>query len=197
MPERIASMSQELPVTVLTNATFFNDARLAKLSPLSEREVTLQMSLDSAKPVENDAMRGPENFAKVVAAIPRLLETGVRVRIATTISDPESADLTDLCALHRSLGIPDEDHVVRTIMRRGRARVEGMGEEVGTTELYPELTITADGAFWSPFAPTVTGGRLDTDLLVTRSILPLKKAAETLVRLASGNTQTTWDDKFR
>ena len=49
-----------------------------------------------------------------------------------------------------------------------------------------ELTLTADGAFYSPFAPTVVGGRLDTDLLVSRTTAPLKTPAETLVRIVEG-----------
>ncbi|MCJ7832364.1 MAG: radical SAM protein [Actinobacteria bacterium] len=197
MPERLAEMADILPVTVLTNATFFNDARLSRLEPLKDRKVWLQISLDSAEAVVNDAMRGPENFEKVVEAIPRLLDAGIGVRIASTVEDPENIDLSDLCALHRSLGVADEDHVVRTIMRRGRAAVAGFGESVGTTELFPELTVTADGAFWSPFAPTVAGGRLDTDLLVSRSVRPLRQAAETLVRLATGSGTNVYDDRFR
>jgi len=197
MPERLAEMADVLPVTVLTNATFFNDARLGRLEPLRTRDVSLQISLDSAEPVINDAMRGPENFQKVVEAIPRLMDAGVGVRIASTVEDPDSADLSDLCALHRSLGVSDEDHIVRTIMRRGRAATGGFGESVGTTELFPELTITADGSFWSPFAPTVAGGSLDTDLLVSRSVRPLRHAAEALVRLATGSGTNVYDDRFR
>jgi hypothetical protein len=45
------------------------------------------------------------------------------------------------------------------------------------------LTITADGAFWSPFGPTVRDGRLDIDLLVTRTTDPLSIPASALARL--------------
>ena len=37
-----------------------------------------------------------------------------------------------------------------------------------------EPRITVEGLFWSPFAPTVRGGRLDTDLLVSRQTSPLE-----------------------
>ena len=37
-----------------------------------------------------------------------------------TAYDPDERDR--LCALHRSLGVGDEDHVVRPIVRRGRPR---------------------------------------------------------------------------
>ena len=52
------------------------------------------------------------------------------------------------------------------------------------TDLEPELTLTADGAFWSPFGPTVHAGRLDTDLLVSRRRLPLEGPAGALLALA-------------
>ena len=46
-----------------------------------------------------------------------------------------------------------------------------------------ELTLTADDAFYSPFAPTVKGGQLDTDLLVSRTTKPVRAPAETLARI--------------
>ena len=49
-----------------------------------------------------------------------------------------------------------------------------------------ELTITADGAFWGPFGPTVHDGRLDTDLLITRTTDPLHVPALALLRLVEG-----------
>jgi hypothetical protein len=53
-------------------------------------------------------------------------------------------------------------------------------------DLPAELTITADGAFWSPFGPTVRGGRLDTGLLITRTTRPLQVPAQALLRLIEG-----------
>ncbi len=188
MPETLARLADILPVVALTNATLFTPARLERMRPLAGRPVAIQISLDSADPVVNDEMRAPENFAKVVDAIPRLVERGIRVRIATTaepgrLSDDDHARL---CALHRSLGVPDEDHLVRPVIRRGRAVVQGLGQTFAAEEIPAELTVTADGAFWSPFGPTVTGGRLDTDLLITRTTLPLAIPANALLRLVEG-----------
>ena len=102
---------------------------------------------------------------------------------AAEISDDEKARL---CALHRSLGVSDDDHVVRPVVRRGRAAAQDMGVHATVADLPPELTITADGAFWSPFGPTVRNGHLDTDLLVTRTTDPLAIPASTLTRLVEG-----------
>jgi hypothetical protein len=66
-----------------------------------------------------------------------------------------------------------------------------MGVVAEAKDLHPELTLTADGAFWSPFAPTVLAGRLDTDLLVTRQRLPLEAPTRALLALADANPEGT------
>lgn len=60
-----------------------------------------------------------------------------------------------------------------------------MGVEATMGDLPAELTVTVDGAFWSPFGPTVRNGRLDTDLLITRTIDPLSVPAAALLRLVA------------
>ena len=47
---------------------------------------------------------------------------------------------------------------MRSVVRRGKAEVEGLGVELGPDDVLPELTLTADGAFLHPFAPTVRHG---------------------------------------
>lgn len=198
MPETVARLAEVLPTIVLTNGTLFDGARLGRLTALVGLDVKVHISLDRSEPVTNDEMRGPHNFRKVLEAIPRLLELGVGVRIASTLAYVDEGDMAALCALHRSLGVRDEDHIVRGVLRRGRAATEGLGEAAGVGELRPELTITADGSFWSPFAPTVRGGRLDTDLLLTRQTRPLRVAAEALVQVIDSTGYAgPADDRFR
>jgi MoaA/NifB/PqqE/SkfB family radical SAM enzyme len=175
--ETLRRVAEILPVVALTNGTLFTEQLLARLEPLSELDVAFQLSLDSDEPARNDELRGPENFAAVLDAIPRLLTRRLRVRIATTVADQDAPELERVCALHRRLGIPDEEHVVRSVVRRGRAVTTGMGVELGPTDVLPELTLTADGAFLHPFAPTVLHGRTDVDLLVSRQIAPLEAPA--------------------
>jgi MoaA/NifB/PqqE/SkfB family radical SAM enzyme len=184
LPRAIAGMVAELPTLVLSNGTLFNSRLLARLEPLAGPAFAVQLSLDSADPDLNDEFRGPGNFARVVDAIRRLRSIGVRVRVATTSAGLEPAALARLCDLHRSLGVADEDHVVRPIVRRGRAVDGRIGIDVGPGDLPAELTITADGAFWSPFGPTVHNGRLDTDLLITRTTRPLSVPAAAMLKVA-------------
>lgn len=191
MPETLARLGRILPTVGLTNGTLFTGRRLAAAEILAESEVALQISLDSADPDINDEARGVDNFAKVVAAIPALVERGVAVRIATTGEAADPDDMARLCELHRELGVPDSDHVVRPVIARGRAVATGQGVAAGVNDLPPELTVTADGAFWSPFGPTVQGGRLDTDLLLTRTTDPLSVPAHTLLGLVEGRPPGT------
>ena len=73
---------------MLSNGTLFNERRLRELEPLADLPVHIQISLDRPDPVENDDMRGPESFRKVMQAIPELVERGIAVRIATTLEHP-------------------------------------------------------------------------------------------------------------
>jgi MoaA/NifB/PqqE/SkfB family radical SAM enzyme len=189
LPELLTRLAGILPLVCLSNGTVFTERRLERLRPLAELPAAIQVSLDRPEPDANDRMRGPENFRKVVEAVPRLVERGVRVRIATTVSSIDDQERERLCALHRRLGVPDSDHVIRPIVHRGRAIDHGLGVDAGPSDLPAELTITSDGAFWSPFGPTVHGGQLDTDLLVTRTTTPLSVPASALLRIAKGNPQ--------
>ena len=191
MAQLAAELGAVLPTVVLSNGTLFNDRLLDELRPAADLPVQVQISLDRPDPIPNDEMRGPENFRKVVEAIPRLVGSGIGVRIATTLEHDEiqrgpTEEHERLCALHRDLGVPDDDHVIRPIVHRGRAATNGLGVLPTRDDLDPELTIMRDGAFWNPFAPTVRAGVLDTDLLLTRTTQPLEVPASTMLRLVDG-----------
>ena len=182
LPEAVLEMAQHLPLVLLTNGTLFAGERLERAAKLAHPNIAVQISLDSHLPDVNDMARGPDNFAKVVEAVPRLVARGLQVRIATTtaapIDDPALDPLRELVA---SLGVAADDHLVRPIVRRGRADEFGLGVRAVARDIPSELTITADGAFWGSFGPTVRNGRLDTDLLLTRTILPLSIPATALL----------------
>jgi MoaA/NifB/PqqE/SkfB family radical SAM enzyme len=187
LPETLVEMADHLPLVVLTNATLFAGDRIERAAVLARSNVAVQISLDSHLPDVNDLARGADNFAKVVEAVPRLVERGVRVRIATTtggaLDDPRLDPLRELVA---SMGVAVEDHLIRPIVRRGRADERELGVPARAQDIPAELTITADGAFWGSFGPTVRNDRLDTDLLLTRTVLPLAVPAGVLLGLLDG-----------
>ncbi|MBC5799182.1 MAG: radical SAM protein [Candidatus Eremiobacteraeota bacterium] len=185
MPDIVAAVARRLPVVVLTNGTMFTPRFVARLAPLATLPAALQVSLDSADPAANDALRGRGTYARVIAGIRTLRAAAIKVRIGSTVDDGAGAALEPLCELHRSLGILDADHVVRPVVRRGRAADHALGIAAQLEDLPAELTLTVDGAFWSPASPTVRNGRLDIGELLTRTIAPLRIPAEAMLRYAS------------
>lgn len=182
MPDLLCELGRRLPTVVLTNGTLFSDGLRASIDRFAALPIAIQISLDSADPSVNDDARG--GFARVREAIPQLIAAGIRVRIASTVDDADVVALESLCVLHRALGIGDDDHVVRPIIKRGRAAQHDLGIVADFADLPAELTITADGAFWSPAAPTVSDDRLDLDFLLTRTIDPVRVPLDAMLRVA-------------
>ena len=168
--DMLAYSAERVKTTVLTNAMLLRGARLEKLVATAARvpaeNLVIQVSLDGGRPEDHDAYRGKGSWEKTVEGIRRLQERGFRVRIGTTETPVNSAHLDKLCAFHRSLGIPDEDHFIRPLARRGYSR-EGL--ELGMGNLVPEVTVNLDGVFWHPLAT-------DADMQISRKIFPLADA---------------------
>ncbi len=186
MVQTLVAMAAELPVLALSNATLFGGRKLQYLRPLARADVALQFSLDRAEPETNDASRARGNHRKVVRAIADVLGLGIRVRVASTVDELADDERAQLVELVRSLGVAEDDHIIRPIVKRGRAVAQALGLQASVHDLRPELTISADGAFWGPFGPTVADEILDTDLLLCRRTSPLSVPAGRLLALAKG-----------
>ena len=155
--------SARIMTTVLTNAMLLRGTRLEKLCSIANDNLVIQVSLDGGRPEDHDAYRGPGAWEKTVEGIKLLQAAGFRVRLGTTETPVNSAHLDKLCDFHRSIGIPDEDHFVRPLAKRGYSR-EGL--ELGMNNLVPEITVNVDGVFWHPLSA-------DADMLVSNKIFPL------------------------
>src|SRR5258707_1887724 len=147
--DMLAYASARVKTTVLTNAMLIRGARLEKLKAIANHNLIVQVSLDGGKPEHHDAYRGAGSWHKTVDGIKILQDGGFRVRFGTTETPANSMHLETLCAFHRSLGIPDEDHFIRPLAKRGYSR-EGL--ELGMGNLMPELTVNLDGDFWHPLS---------------------------------------------
>lgn len=161
--EMLEYSSARVKTTVLTNAMLLHGVRLEKLCAIANDNLIIQVSLDGGHPEEHDAYRGAGAWQKAVDGIKLLQEAGFRVRIGTTETPVNSAHLDALCEFHRSIGIPDEDHFVRPLAKRGYSR-EGL--ELGMNNLVPEITVNVDGVFWHPLSA-------EADMLVNNKIFPL------------------------
>jgi MoaA/NifB/PqqE/SkfB family radical SAM enzyme len=166
--EMLAYSSARIKTTVLTNAMLLRGTRLEKLCAIANDSLIVQVSLDGGRPEDHDAYRGAGTWEKTVEGIKLLQEVGFRVRIGSTETPANTAHLDKLCEFHRSIGIPDEDHFIRPLAKRGYSR-EGI--ELGMGNLVPEITVNLDGVFWHPLST-------DADMQVSRKIFPLTAAVE-------------------
>jgi MoaA/NifB/PqqE/SkfB family radical SAM enzyme len=144
----------------------FTRTRLDKLAEIKNDNLTLQVSLDGDKPDIHDAYRGKGSWIKTVAGIRTLKQLGFRVTLATTETPANSSHLPELCQFHQDLGIPEEDHLIRALAKRGYAS-EGL--EVTKMNLSPELTCNLHGVFWHPISTA-------PDMQVRNQLFPLREA---------------------
>jgi MoaA/NifB/PqqE/SkfB family radical SAM enzyme len=166
--DMLAYSSAQVKTHVLTNAMLVRGKRLERLLAVANDNLTVQVSLDGGLPEHHEAYRGQGTWTKTVEGIKTLQAHGFHVRLSTTETPANSAHLEQICEFHQSLGIPEEDHFIRPLAKRGFSP-EGL--EVDKTSLVPEVTVSTDGVFWHPLST-------DPDMRVTEEILPLKTAVE-------------------
>jgi len=166
----LAYSSANVPTTVLTNAMILRGPRLEKLVAIANDNLIIQVSLDGGRAEDHDAFRGKGSWEKAVGGIRLLQAAGFRVRIGTTETPANADHLDALHAFREELGIPEEDHFVRPLAKRGYSK-EGL--ELGMANLLPELTANLDGIFWHPLST-------DADMQVSKKLFPLSRAVETV-----------------
>ncbi len=179
MPALLVEIAKILPVIVLSNGTLLGRPKIRE-QLLHSRGLPLQIqvSVDDPDPTVHDANRGVGSFARAIAGIPWLIEQGISVRISSTrhfeTLQEQRVHEQNMQHWMSELGMNSDEHVGRTMVQRGQAVEAGLGVSVETDVLPADLTLTRMGAFYSPFAPTFIGDRLQTDMLLSRTILPLQ-----------------------
>lgn len=164
----ITAAVDRLSTTVLSNGVLINGRRLQQLLPLRDRSLTLQVSLDGHTAGIHEAYRGRGTWRRTVQAIQRLVDHGFHVAVGATETPVNRSTIPELAEFVASLGIGPEDFFVRPLTRRGLS-LEGL--DLTGEQLVPELTVTAEGAFWHP----QSGGET---LLVSRSLFPLREVID-------------------
>jgi MoaA/NifB/PqqE/SkfB family radical SAM enzyme len=173
---------ERMHVTVLSNGILIKGKRLEQLEALPNRErLTIQISLDGSDAATHDFYRGAGSWQKAIDAITRLKAANFHVRLGTTETPENRQDLPAMCRLHRQLGIPDEDHIVRPLVRRGFS-TKGMA--VSLPALEPEITADRNGIYWHPVAT-------DPDLLISPNLFPLKDAVDSIKEIRSSMLAVT------
>ncbi len=165
LPELVDAAARWVPVTILTNAMVFaRGARRRTLEGLDRERVTLQVSLDSGTPELHDRHRGRGSFDRARAGIALARDLGFRTTVAATVAEDDAVEEAGLHALLDAEGVPPEDRLVRRVAHTGFADA---GVRVGIDEVWPEPTLTADGAWWHPVGIT------DSPMQVASAPLPV------------------------
>ncbi len=173
--EMLDYSARRVKTSVLTNAMLLGQklpgserTRLDRLVEINQPNLIVQVSLDGGRPEHHDAYRGAGTWAKAVEGIKLLQARGFRVRLSSTETPANSAHLDLICEFRRGLGIPDEDHFIRPLAKRGYSK-EGI--ELGMASLVPEITANLDGIFWHPLST-------DADMQVSKQLFPLAASVE-------------------
>ena len=166
--------ARRVNTVLLTNGMLLRGKRLERLSAVNHDQLAVQVSLDGSQPAYHDPYRGAGTWTKTLEGIHNLQASGFRVRLSTTETPANTEHIAELCAFHLALGIPEADHLIRPLARRGFSK-EGL--EIGKNTLAPEITVNQDGVYWHPLS---TGA----DMLVSENIFPLSEAiCQVLVEL--------------
>ncbi len=165
--------SKKIQTVILTNSMLITEKDLDRLQKIHCENLIIQISVDGAQADQHDPYRGEGTWKKTVSSIHRLLERKMNLRISTTETPINSNHLKDLCELHTSLGIPEKDHVIRPLARRGFSED---GISAGKDCLFPEITVNCEGAYWHPLST-------DEDMLITRQVFPLLNVKDAVQKL--------------
>lgn len=168
--DMLAYASNRILTIVLTNGMLFKGARLQKLLAVKNDRLVIQVSLDGAQPAHHDAYRGAGSWHKTVEGIRLLQQNQFAVRLSTTETPANTFHLDELCALHLSMGIPESDHLVRKLAKRG---FSDEGIDVGMHNVVPEITVNTEGFFWHPLST-------DEDLKIASSDCTLSEAVQVM-----------------
>jgi uncharacterized Fe-S cluster-containing radical SAM superfamily protein len=162
--DHLLSAAHDLKRTVLTNAMIIGRGRRRDTLEGLDRDVVLQVSLDSATAEVHDTQRGQGSWAKALDGIGLARSLGFRVRVAATLADEDPSAVAALHTRLDDVGIDVADRLIRPVAAEGFA---ASGVHVSIDTLAPEPTITSDGAWWHPVAVT------NPNLRVADAPLPL------------------------
>ena len=166
--EMLSYSADRVKTTVLTTGMLLKRKRMESLRQIKSDNLTIQVSLDGGSAKAHDPYRGRDTWDATVQAVKRLTDHGFHVRLSTTETPANTDSLTEICEFHLTLGIPEEDHIIRPLAKRGFSQ-EGIN--VSMKSINPAITVNREGVFWHPLST-------DEDMQISKCIFPLQNAVE-------------------
>ena len=179
--EMIEYASDRMTTVVLTNAMLFTGRRRRDLARLAGRPaLTVQSSIDGARPATHDRWRGAGSWVKAIDGLRYASGLGLALRVAMTSTPDNGEEVEELRVLLSQLGIEGDDFAVRPLVQRGFAADAADAGAIAVSDavMVPELTITADGAHWHPVGADVDSS---PDFVVARGDVSLADAKRLVV----------------
>ena len=112
-------------VIVLTNATLFDNRKIAELKKLVSPRLLIQVSLEGQNAEIHDKLRGKGSFDAAVDGIKKLMSIGIIPIVSTAISKLNEKDIAKTSRFLSKLGI--QEHNVLWMHAKGRS-VDHMNE---------------------------------------------------------------------
>lgn len=185
------------PATVLTNGTVFKDAWLKRLQAAEDASpysLEFRVSMDGFTPEENDPIRGPGTFDRILQGVRQLLEHGF-LPIVTVTQTREDEDVSCLFAgfveLLRSNGYARPRIKILPTLRIG-AEAERQRGYLDHERVTPEMMsgfdqnqlvcshsrmVTDRGIFVCPILIDAAGARMGATLAESLASFPLRYRA--------------------
>lgn len=99
------TLRHERDAVLMTNGTLFKGGRLEALAALPTGRLTVQISLDGARPETNDPIRGAGTFPRIVDGVKEAVGANLRTTLSMTMLRHNIGDAEALIRLASSVGV--------------------------------------------------------------------------------------------
>jgi radical SAM protein with 4Fe4S-binding SPASM domain len=137
---------------ILSNATLFNEEKIAELERLKSPKLIIQVSLEGPNARIHDRLRGKGSFDKAVAGIKKLIGIGITPIVSTALSKYNEKHIKATSRFLSKLGVKEHNILWMHSKGRGASNVDELyvsSDEIARTmkdmrKLYKEQDIILD-----------------------------------------------------
>ncbi len=111
---------------ILTNATLFDDTKIAALDKLKSPKLIIQVSLEGPNAKIHDKLRGNGSFDRAVKGIKKLIKIGIIPIVSTALSKYNEKYIRDTSSLISKLGVKEHNILWMHAKGRGASNVNNL-----------------------------------------------------------------------